>query len=69
MRSPYLEMNVTNGPVTVGVIKVTGVASASSMLIGDSDSFVLHSFFDTPPESVIVGPMVPLPEVSEEEET
>lgn len=63
-----IEMNVNNGPVTVGCIQVRGVASSSSMLIGDTESYSLYSYFDTPAESVIIGPFVPLPELEEEEE-
>jgi len=61
-------MNVQNGPVTVGAMKIQGVASASALLLGDTESVVLYSYFDTPPESVIVGPLVPLPPLPEEEE-
>lgn len=68
MRAPF-EMNVDNGPVEVGVIRVTGIASSSSMLLGDTESIVLYSYFDTPPESVIVGPLVPLPLLPEEDVT
>ncbi|THF72593.1 spore gernimation protein GerPD [Cohnella fermenti] len=63
-----IEINVNNGPVTIGGLAVRGVASSSALLIGDTESFTLYSYFDTPPESVIIGPLVPLPELPEEEE-
>jgi spore germination protein PD len=66
--SAPIEMNVQSGPVTVGAMNIQGVASASSLLLGDTESIVLYSYFDTPPESVIVGPLVPLPAASEGEE-
>jgi spore germination protein PD len=30
--------------------------------IGDTDNVALYSMFDTPPESVIVGPVAPFPQ-------
>jgi spore germination protein PD len=55
-------MNFTtiNHELSVGNIKVIGVASSSVFLIGDTDSICLSSIFDTPPESLIIGPFVPL---------
>jgi len=56
------EMNfsVENKELTVGSIQITGVASSSVLLIGDTQVITLSSIFDTPPESLIVGPIVPL---------
>jgi len=62
------QMNVYNNPVQIGSIRVLGVSSSSSLLIGDTQSLTLYSYFDTPPESVIVGPLAPLPELAGEEE-
>nr|WP_246627925.1 spore gernimation protein GerPD [Paenibacillus oenotherae] len=39
---------------------MTAIASASMLQVGDSEQITLYSMFDTPPESVIVGPLVPL---------
>jgi spore germination protein PD len=63
-----LNFNVTNGPVCVGSIRLIGVSSASSFLLGDTESITLYSYFDTPPESVIVGvgSLAPLPAAPEE---
>jgi spore germination protein PD len=60
-------LHVTNGPVNIGAIRVLGVASSASLLLGDADSLTLYSYFDTPPESMIVGPLAPLPPLPEED--
>ncbi len=60
MASP-LSLHVTNGPVSVGCIDLVGVSSSSALLLGDTESITLFSYFDTPPESVLVSPLAPLP--------
>ena len=67
MSSP-LSLHVTNGPVSVGCINLVGVSSSSALLLGDTESITLYSYFDTPPESVIVSPLAPLPLPEEEGE-
>ncbi|WP_079480668.1 spore gernimation protein GerPD [Halobacillus salinus] len=47
---------VHNYGLHVGQIRVTGVTSSSTLLIGDTETVQLQSFFDTPPESLIIGP-------------
>ena len=49
---------VVNRGLSVGNIRILGVASSSLVLIGDTDTISLASVFDTPPESYIVGPLV-----------
>ncbi len=66
MKTP-ISLNVTNGPVNVGSINLIGISSSSSLLLGDTESLTLYSYFDTPPESVIVGPLAPLPVPPEED--
>ncbi|MDQ0058327.1 hypothetical protein [Paenibacillus harenae] len=56
-----IQFKVVNHALTVGQIEILGVSSASMFQIGDTDYVTLNSMFDTPPESVIVGPMAPLP--------
>nr|WP_307468574.1 hypothetical protein [Paenibacillus harenae] len=56
-----MQFKVVNHALTVGQIEILGVSSASMFQIGDTDYVTLNSMFDTPPESVIVGPMAPLP--------
>ncbi|ALC80680.1 MULTISPECIES: hypothetical protein [Bacillus] len=51
---------VVNRELCVGDITVRGVASSSVFLIGDTEQIYLSSIFDTPPESLIIGPLVPL---------
>lgn len=63
-----INMNVTNGPLSVGSICILGIASSSSLLLGDTESLSLYSYFDTPAESVIVGNLAPLPLLEEEAE-
>ncbi|MGG1517690.1 spore gernimation protein GerPD [Paenibacillus oryzisoli] len=56
-----LTLNVVNKELCVGDIRIVGVSSASIFLIGDTEVVSLSSMFDTPPESVIIAPFVPLP--------
>ncbi|KAA0547639.1 spore gernimation protein GerPD [Bacillus sp. BGMRC 2118] len=55
-----MNFTVVNKGIHVGDIKVVGVASSSIFLIGDSETICLSSTFDTPAESLIIGPFVPL---------
>ncbi len=57
-----LTFKVVNHSLSVGQIELLGVSSASMFQIGDTDYVTLYSIFDTPPESVIVGALAPLPE-------
>jgi spore germination protein PD len=54
-----LRLHVVNEQLHVNTIKILGVASSSLVLIGDTRSINLSSIFDTPPESLIIGPLVP----------
>ncbi|KAA9027512.1 spore gernimation protein GerPD [Niallia endozanthoxylica] len=51
---------VVNRELCVGTIHVTGISSSSLLMVGDTNSIQLTSLFDTPPESLIIGPFVPL---------
>jgi spore germination protein PD len=55
-----MKLTVENKAIRIGSIRVLGVSSSSVLLIGDTESIVTSSIFDTPPESLIVGPLVPL---------
>ncbi len=55
-----MNFTVINKEISVGAIRVTGVASSSIFLVGDANCITLSSVFDTPPESLIIGPFVPL---------
>lgn len=56
-----LNLHVENKELCVGTVRIVGVSSASVFLIGDTEVISLSSMFDTPPESVIISPFVPLP--------
>lgn len=58
-----MNIYVENKEIKIGDINITGVSSSSILLIGDTKEIVCSSIFDTPPESLIVGPLVPLPGV------
>jgi spore germination protein PD len=53
-------MEVINKGLHIGDIRIVGVAGSSVVLIGDTEIVTLSSISDTPPEAVIVGPIVPL---------
>ncbi|MDF2669967.1 MAG: spore gernimation protein GerPD [Paenibacillus sp.] len=55
-----MNMSVVNKEVQIGNIEVIGVSSSSVFLIGDTEIITLSSIFDTPPESLVIGPLVPL---------
>ncbi|WP_394219877.1 spore gernimation protein GerPD [Halobacillus trueperi] len=55
---------VHNYGLHVGNIRVTGVSGSSVFLIGDNKTIRLQSFFDTPPESLIIGPFESIEENS-----
>ncbi|WP_085992767.1 spore gernimation protein GerPD [Oceanobacillus senegalensis] len=53
-------MEVHNWGLCVEKVEIDSVGASSVFLIGDNESIVLSSFFDTPPESYKVGNLVPL---------
>lgn len=55
-----MNLHVENKQITVGNVRIIGVASSSLFLIGDTDNIVLSSIFDTPLESVTKGALIPL---------
>jgi spore germination protein PD len=55
-----VNFTVVNRELYVGNIKVTGVATSSVFLIGDSEVITCSSVFDTPPESLVIGAVSPL---------
>lgn len=55
-----INFTVINRGLCVGDIKITGVSTSSVFLIGDTNTISMASAFDTPPESLIIGPFVPL---------
>lgn len=55
-----MNFQVYNRELCVGNIEVIGVSSSSLLLVGDTQTIQLASIFDTPAESLIIGPFVPL---------
>ncbi|UOQ92796.1 spore gernimation protein GerPD [Halobacillus shinanisalinarum] len=55
-----MNYTVHNYGLHIGTIDVTGIGSSSLFLIGDSETIRLHSFYDTPPESLIIGQFAPI---------
>jgi spore germination protein PD len=55
-----MNYTVINKEISVGNIRIIGVTSSSVFLIGDTEVINCSSIFDTPPESLIIGPLVPL---------
>jgi len=53
-------LQVTNRNLCVGSIRVIGVASSSVLMVGDVETIQAASIFDTPSESLIGAPVVPL---------
>lgn len=54
-----VNLSVTNKVLLVEHIRILGVGSSSVVLVGDTNSIQCSSIFDTPPESLIIGPLVP----------
>ncbi|MDT8860286.1 spore gernimation protein GerPD [Alkalihalobacillus sp. MEB130] len=55
-----MNYTVINRHLSVENVRITGISSSSIFLVGDTDCINLSSIFDTPPESLIIGPFVPL---------
>lgn len=61
-----IRFKVINHSLAVGEIDVFGVSSSSMLQVGDTEFVNLYSVFDTPPESVVIGPLAPFPEPEQE---
>ncbi|GIN62904.1 putative spore germination protein GerPD [Robertmurraya siralis] len=55
-----MNLQIYNEELQVGNMQVEAVSSSSIVLIGDAETIQLSSIFDTPAESLIIGPFVPL---------
>jgi spore germination protein PD len=55
-----MNFEVYNRELFVQTIKINGVSSSSLVLVGDAETIQMASTFDTPAESLIIGPFVPL---------
>lgn len=55
-----MNLQVYNREIGVENIQIRSVSSSSLVLVGDTEIIQLASTFDTPAESLIIGPFVPL---------
>jgi spore germination protein PD len=55
-----MNFNVINRELRLLSIDVGTVTSSSVFLVGDTNYILLNAFFDTPPESLILTPLVPI---------
>ena len=55
-----MNFEVVNREFCIGNIRILAVASSSILMIGDANSIQATSMFDTPAESLILTPSVPL---------
>ncbi|MFC7373572.1 spore gernimation protein GerPD [Fictibacillus iocasae] len=56
-----MNFQVTNIELNVGSIEVGRVTLSSLFIIGDAETIRMGSLFDTPPETLVVGPdLVPI---------
>ena len=58
-----MNFEVHNWDVKVGNIDIKAVSSSSLFLVGDNECMQLQAYYDTPPDSYIVGSLVPLSRV------
>jgi spore germination protein PD len=59
-----MNFTVVNKEISVGNIRIIGVTSSSVFIIGDTEVITCSSIFDTPPEALIIGPLVPLASIA-----
>jgi spore germination protein PD len=55
-----MNFTVVNKEISIGNIRIIGVSNSSVFIVGDTEVITCSSIFDTPPESLIIGPLVPL---------
>ncbi|WP_101843445.1 spore gernimation protein GerPD [Halobacillus sp. Marseille-P3879] len=63
-----MKFTVHNHEFNIGNVHVTSVTTSSLFLIGDNRTIRLRSYFDTPPESLIIGPYATPVEETEDNE-
>ncbi|MFS0864180.1 spore gernimation protein GerPD [Fredinandcohnia sp. 179-A 10B2 NHS] len=59
-----MKFTVVNKEIHVGNIDIMGVSTSSVFIVGDAKTISMASAFDTPAESLIIGPFVPLSPVT-----
>lgn len=64
-----MNFQVNNKKLKVGEVEVGGIGNASLFLVGDAEVITNASIFDTPADSLIYNPKIPIfPPESEAEE-
>ncbi|WP_028552809.1 hypothetical protein [Paenibacillus sp. UNC451MF] len=62
-----MKMTVKNKCIHVGDMKISGVGGASIVLVGDAETIANSSYFDTPANSLVFSPNIPLNPVHREQ--
>ncbi|WP_341538158.1 hypothetical protein [Paenibacillus xerothermodurans] len=62
-----MNMKVVNHGLTVGDVRIIEITNSSVLLIGDTEQVICSSIVDSPPESLLVGPLATLPPVQNED--
>ncbi|UVI33287.1 spore gernimation protein GerPD [Paenibacillus spongiae] len=55
-----MKVTIINKCIKVGSMEIAGIGSSTVVLIGDTETIVNSSIFDTPADSLIFDPRVPL---------
>ncbi|MCL6606341.1 MAG: spore gernimation protein GerPD [Paenibacillus sp.] len=55
-----MKVTIVNKIIKIGNIEIKGLGSSSVVLIGDTESISNSSYFDTPADSLIFSPHLPL---------
>lgn len=55
-----MNFHVYNRDLSVDSMQIGSISSSSILLVGDTETIQLASIFDTPAESLLIGPFVPL---------
>ncbi|MBO8171736.1 MAG: hypothetical protein H0Z33_07595 [Bacillaceae bacterium] len=62
-----MKMTVRNKKLSVKEVEIGGVGGASLVLVGDTEEITTSAMFDTPSDSLIVSPEVPVKPIKEDE--
>ncbi|MEW9700215.1 spore gernimation protein GerPD [Paenibacillus sp. SI8] len=53
-------MTVRNKKVEIDTIKIKGISASSVFLFGDTETITSSAYFDTPSDSLLITPKVPI---------
>ena len=54
-----VQLTVVNRELQIGSIRIIGLGNGSVFQIGDTSAIHASSVFDTPPDSIVISPLVP----------